>query len=117
MCDRERGLRLGDQKREEKDRFKPEGKGKKDPSALKERGGPQHPSCAPFLCDTQQGTPSHVLFGTDFIKFSIKAKLDSVRPRWDGLCAMRPSYTDCIVAETERLGRGYRVALRIAKDE
>ena len=43
-----RMLSLRDQRLKEKDRLKPKKKEKKDPSALKEREVPQHPSCLFF---------------------------------------------------------------------
>ncbi|ELW65203.1 rRNA-processing protein FCF1 like protein [Tupaia chinensis] len=69
-------LNLRDQRLKEKDRLKPKKKDKKDPSALKERDIPQHPSCLFFQYNTQLGPPYHILVDTNFIHFSIKAKLD-----------------------------------------
>uniref|UniRef100_A0A673UIV2 rRNA-processing protein FCF1 homolog n=1 Tax=Suricata suricatta TaxID=37032 RepID=A0A673UIV2_SURSU len=102
---------MGKQKKrlKEKDRLKPKKKEKKDPSALKEREVPQHPSCPPY----------HILVDTNFINFSIKAKLDLVQSMMDCLYAKCiPCITDCVMAEIEKLGQKYRyrVALRIAKD-
>nr|XP_036847760.1 rRNA-processing protein FCF1 homolog isoform X2 [Manis javanica] len=101
----------------EKDRLKPKKKEKKDPSALKEREVPQHPSCLFFQYNTQLGPPYHILVDTNFINFSIKAKLDLVQSMMDCLYAKCiPCITDCVMAEIEKLGQKYRVALRIAKD-
>uniref|UniRef100_A0A8C0JJH3 Uncharacterized protein n=1 Tax=Canis lupus dingo TaxID=286419 RepID=A0A8C0JJH3_CANLU len=50
-----RMLSLQDQRLKEKDRLKPKKKEKKDPSALKEREVPQHPSCLFFQYNTQLG--------------------------------------------------------------
>ncbi|CAD7671392.1 unnamed protein product [Nyctereutes procyonoides] len=61
--------------------LKPNKKEKKDPTALKER---------------ELGPPYHILVDTNFINFSIKAKLDLVQ-----------SMMDCLYA---------KLALRIAKD-
>uniref|UniRef100_A0A2K5KAZ2 PIN domain-containing protein n=1 Tax=Colobus angolensis palliatus TaxID=336983 RepID=A0A2K5KAZ2_COLAP len=99
-------LSLRDQRLKEKDRVKPKEKEKKDPSALKEREVPQHPSCLFFQYNTQLGPPYHILVDTNFINSSIKVKLD--------LCI--PWITDCVTAEIEKLGQKYRVALRIVKD-
>ncbi|XP_069886115.1 rRNA-processing protein FCF1 homolog isoform X3 [Dipodomys merriami] len=104
-------------KYKEKDRLKPKKKEKKDPTALKEREVPQHPSCLFFQYNTQLGPPYHILVDTNFINFSIKAKLDLVQSMMDCLYAKCiPCITDCVMAEIEKLGQKYRVALRIAKD-
>ncbi|ELV12407.1 rRNA-processing protein FCF1 like protein [Tupaia chinensis] len=61
--------------------------------------------------------PYHILVDTDFINFSNKAKLDLVQLMMDCLYAKCITYiTDYVMAEIEKLGRKYRVALRIAKD-
>ncbi|XP_006750658.1 rRNA-processing protein FCF1 homolog, partial [Leptonychotes weddellii] len=112
-----RMLSLRDQRLKEKDRLKPKKKEKKDPSALKEREVPQHPSCLFFQYNTQLGPPYHILVDTNFINFSIKAKLDLVQSMMDCLYAKCiPCITDCVMAEIEKLGQKYRMALRIAKD-
>ncbi|EPY81361.1 rRNA-processing protein FCF1-like protein [Camelus ferus] len=101
--------------RKEKDRLKPKKKEKKDPSALKEREVPQHPSCLFFQYNTQLGPPYHILVDTNFINFSIKAKLDLVQSMMDCLYAKCiPCITDCVMAEIEKLGQKYRVALSTA---
>ncbi|KAH0521023.1 rRNA-processing protein FCF1-like protein, partial [Microtus ochrogaster] len=77
----------------------------------------QHPSCLFFQYNTQLGPPYHILVDTNFINFSIKAKLDLVQSMMDCLYAKCiPCITDCVMAEIEKLGQKYRVALRIAKD-
>jgi U3 small nucleolar RNA-associated protein 24 len=68
-------LSLRVERLKEKDRLKPK---KKDRGTLKEREFPQHPSCLFFQYNTQLGPPYHILVGTNFINFSIKAKLDLV---------------------------------------
>ncbi|XP_035566340.1 rRNA-processing protein FCF1 homolog [Canis lupus familiaris] len=109
-----RMLSLRDQRLKEKDRLKPKKKEKKDLSALKEREVPQHPSCLFSQYNTQLGPPYHILVDTNF---SIKAKLDLVQSMMDCLYAKCiPCITDCVMAETEKLGQKYQVALRIAKD-
>ncbi|CAD7670251.1 unnamed protein product [Nyctereutes procyonoides] len=114
MC----GVNMGKQKKARKYvTMKRMLKRKKDPSALKEREVPQHPSCLFFLHNTQLGPPYHILVDTNFINFSIKAKLDLVQSMMDCLYAKCiPCITDCVMAEIEELGQKYRVALRIAKD-
>ncbi|OBS81564.1 hypothetical protein A6R68_20297, partial [Neotoma lepida] len=97
-----------DERLKEKDRLKPKEKEKKDPSALKEREVPQHPSCLFFQYNTQLGPPYHILIDTNFINFSIKAKLDLVQSMMDCLYAKCiPCITDCVMAETEKLGQKY----------
>ncbi|XP_069921376.1 rRNA-processing protein FCF1 homolog isoform X7 [Oryctolagus cuniculus] len=107
-----RMLSLRDERLKEKDRLKPKKKEKKDPSALKEREVPQHPSCLFFQYNTQLGPPYHILVDTNFINFSIKAKLDLIQSMMDCLYAKCiPCITDCVMAEIEKLGQKYRVAL------
>ncbi|TKS86492.1 rRNA-processing protein FCF1 -like protein [Collichthys lucidus] len=99
--------------RKEKDRAKAKEKRKKDPSKLKEREVLKHPSCLFFQYNTQLGPPYNILVDTNFINFSIKAKLDIVQSMMDCLYAKCiPHITDCVMAEIEKLGMKYRVALR-----
>uniref|UniRef100_A0A2K6T0J1 PIN domain-containing protein n=1 Tax=Saimiri boliviensis boliviensis TaxID=39432 RepID=A0A2K6T0J1_SAIBB len=110
---------LRDQRLKEKSRLKPKKKEpeKKDPSALKEREVPQYPSRLFFQYNTQLGPPYHILVDTNFINFSVKAKLDLVQSMMDCLYAKCiPCIIDCVMAEIEKLGQKYRVALRIAKN-
>uniref|UniRef100_A0A4W6EXC6 rRNA-processing protein FCF1 homolog n=1 Tax=Lates calcarifer TaxID=8187 RepID=A0A4W6EXC6_LATCA len=112
-----RMINLKDHRIKEKDRAKAKEKKKKDPSELKEREVPKYPSCLFFQYNTQLGPPYHILVDTNFINFSIKAKLDIVQSMMDCLYAKCiPYITDCVMAEIEKLGMKYRVALRIAKD-
>ncbi|KAF0044451.1 hypothetical protein F2P81_003609 [Scophthalmus maximus] len=112
-----RMINLKDHRIKEKDRAKAKEKKKKDPSELKEREVQKYPSCLFFQYNTQLGPPYHVLVDTNFINFSIKAKLDIVQSMMDCLYAKCiPYITDCVMAEIEKLGMKYRVALRIAKD-
>uniref|UniRef100_A0AAQ4S003 rRNA-processing protein FCF1 homolog n=1 Tax=Gasterosteus aculeatus aculeatus TaxID=481459 RepID=A0AAQ4S003_GASAC len=112
-----RMISLKDNRIKEKDRAKAKEKKKKDPAALKEREVTKYPSCLFFQYNTQLGPPYHVLVDTNFINFSIKAKLDIVQSMMDCLYAKCvPCITDCVMAEIEKLGMKYRVALRIAKD-
>ena len=80
-------LSLQNQRLKEKDRLKPKKKEKKDPSARKGREVPRHPSCLFFQYNTQLGPPYHILVDTNFINFSIKAKLDLVQSMMDCLYA------------------------------
>ena len=81
------------------------------------RNVPQAPTALFFRYNTSLGPPYQVLLDTNFINFSIKNKLDIVRAGMDCLLAkVVPCVTDCVLAELEKLGPKYRVALRIAKD-
>ena len=63
------------------------------------------------------GSPYHVLVDTNFINFSIKNKLDLVKGMMDCLYAeCRPCITDCVLAELEKLGPRFRLALKVARD-
>ncbi|KAJ8433648.1 hypothetical protein Cgig2_002319 [Carnegiea gigantea] len=70
-----------------------------------------------FKYNTALGPPYMVLVDTNFINFSIQNKLDLEKGMMDCLYAKcTPCITDCVMAELEKLGQKYRVALRIAKD-
>ncbi|KAG5182753.1 Fcf1-domain-containing protein [Tribonema minus] len=78
----------------------------------------QTPSAMFFKYNTALGPPYHVIVDTNFINFSIKNKLDMVKSMMDCLLAKAtPCITDCVIAELEKLGPKYRIALRLAKDE
>ncbi|GLD98697.1 hypothetical protein PINS_up007414 [Pythium insidiosum] len=77
----------------------------------------QIPSNLFFQYNTDLGPPYNVLVDTNFINFSIKNKLEVVSTMMDCLLAKAtPCITDCVMAELEKLGHKYRVALRLAKD-
>nr|XP_034355739.1 rRNA-processing protein FCF1 homolog [Arvicanthis niloticus] len=100
----------------EKDRWKPKKKEKKDPSALKKREVPQHPSCLFFQYNIQLGSPYHILVDTNITNFSIKANLDLVQSMMNCLYVKCILYiTDCVMAEIEKLEQKYRVALKVTK--
>lgn len=81
------------------------------------RNLPQESSALFFNYNGQLGPPYHVLMDTNFINFSIKNKLDIMNSMMDCLYAKcTPCITDCVMAELEKLGPKYHVALRIAKD-
>jgi len=70
-----------------------------------------------FKYNSQLGPPYQVLVDTNFINFSIKNKIDLVKGMMDCLYAeCTPCITDCVMAELEKLGQKYRVALKVAKD-
>ncbi|XP_017773996.1 PREDICTED: rRNA-processing protein FCF1 homolog [Nicrophorus vespilloides] len=90
---------------------------KEDPHELKVREAPQQSSALFFQYNTQLGPPYHVLIDTNFVNFSIRNKLDIIQNMMDTLYAKCiPYVTDCVLAELEKLGQKYKVALRIIKD-
>ncbi|TVU12457.1 hypothetical protein EJB05_46105 [Eragrostis curvula] len=105
------------------------------------RNVPQISSALFFSYNTALGPPYRVIVDTNFINFSIQNKikadlyavslkvifvteflssplqLDLEKGMMDCLYAKcTPCITDCVMAELEKLGQKYRVALRIAKD-
>ncbi|GFZ49476.1 FAF1-copurifying factor 1 [Saitozyma sp. JCM 24511] len=67
--------------------------------------------------NTDLGPPYRVLVDTNFINFSIQNKIELVQGMMDCLMAKCiPTISDCVLAELEKLGPKYRLALRIAKD-
>jgi len=83
---------------------------------LIERQLPQASSAMFFQYNEQLGPPYHVLVDTNFINFTLKNRLDINEGMRDTLMAkVTPHVTDCVVAELEKLGPKYRVALRIAQ--
>ena len=70
-----------------------------------------------FEHNTQLGPPYHILIDTNFINFSIQHKLDIFKSFMDCLLAKCiPCVTDCVVAELEKMGHRYRLALKTIKD-
>lgn len=93
---------------------KPKGK-KVDESLV--RNVPKVSAAMFFAHNSALGPPYHVLVDTNFINFSIRNKLDMLKAMMDCLCAkVTICITDAVMAELEKLGSKYRVALRIAKD-
>lgn len=69
-----------------------------------------------FKHNSALGPPYNVIVDTNFINFSIKNKMDMVKGMMDCLYAQCvPHITDCVMAELEKLGQKFRVALRVAK--
>lgn len=98
-------------------RAAPRKKKPEDPTQIKVREVPQASSALFFQYNTQLGPPYHILIDTNFINFSIKNKLDIIQNMMDCLYAKCiPYITDCVLAELEKLGQKYKVALRIIKD-
>jgi U3 small nucleolar RNA-associated protein 24 len=70
-----------------------------------------------FKYNTSLGPPYHVLIDTNFINMLIQNRLEMVTAMMDCLLAKCiPCVTDCVMAELEKLGSKFRIALRIAKD-
>ncbi|KAH7099675.1 Fcf1-domain-containing protein [Auriculariales sp. MPI-PUGE-AT-0066] len=61
--------------------------------------------------------PYRVLIDTNFINFSLQNKLELVSGMMDCLYAKCiPCVTDCVMAELEKLGPRFKIALRVARD-
>ncbi|KAG6427187.1 hypothetical protein SASPL_111428 [Salvia splendens] len=81
------------------------------------RNVPQVSSALYFKHNTALGPPYRILVDTNFINFSIQNKLDLEKAMMDCLYAKcTPCITDCVMAELEKLGQKYRVALRHVSD-
>ncbi|KAL7411346.1 Fcf1-domain-containing protein [Mrakia frigida] len=76
------------------------------------------PSTSLFLSHNPSlGPPYRVLVDTNFINHSLQNKLELVQGMMDCLFAKCiPTITDCVMAELEKLGPKYRMALKIARD-
>lgn len=110
-------ISLSDPRIKESLRMPPKKKKPEDPHKVKVNEAPQISSALFFQYNTQLGPPYHILVDTNFINFSIKNKLDIIQNMMDCLYAKCiPYITDCVLAELEKLGQKYRVALRIIKD-
>lgn len=61
--------------------------------------------------------PYRVLVDTNFINLSLENRIDMVKVMMDTLYAKAiPCISDCVIAELEKLGQKYRLALRMARD-
>lgn len=117
FAEMKRMINLKDTRIKKKDRDARKRK-KHNPQNMSIRELPQASSALFFKYNEQLGPPYHVLLDTNFINFAIKNKLDIIQSMMDCLYAKcTPYITDCVMAELEKLGRKYRVALRIVKDE
>jgi U3 small nucleolar RNA-associated protein 24 len=78
---------------------------------------PQEPSSMFLNFNKALGPPYRILLDTNFLNFSISNKLDIFKNSMDclvGKCI--PYITDCVIAELEKLGHKYRMAIRLTKD-
>ncbi|KAF2265608.1 rRNA-processing protein-like protein FCF1 [Lojkania enalia] len=79
---------------------------------------PQVPSSMFFQANTALVPPYSVLIDTNFLSHTVRAKLDLQSSLMDLLYAKAmPIISSCVMAELEKLGPKYRIALRIARDE
>ncbi|KAK4175749.1 Fcf1-domain-containing protein [Triangularia setosa] len=79
---------------------------------------PQQPSSMFFEFNTSLVPPYQVIVDTNFLSRSIQAKLPLLESAMDALYAsVNIIITDCVMAELEKLGPKYRMALMIARDE
>ncbi|KAF1987812.1 rRNA-processing protein FCF1 [Aulographum hederae CBS 113979] len=79
---------------------------------------PQVSSALFFKYNTALQPPYSVLIDTNFLSHTVRAKLDLLDSLMDCLYAKcTPIITSCVMAELEKLGPKYRIALRIARDE
>jgi len=70
-----------------------------------------------FQFNTNLKPPYRILLDTNFINSSIQNKCDPFKCMMDVMLAKCiPCLTDCVMAELEKLGSKYRLALRLAKD-
>ncbi|KAI0408164.1 Fcf1-domain-containing protein [Xylaria palmicola] len=79
---------------------------------------PQMPSGLFFQHNEALKPPYSVLVDTNFLSHTIQRKLPLLESMMDCLYAKCiPIITSCVMAELEKLGPKYRMALRIARDE
>ncbi|KAF4547322.1 putative rRNA-processing protein FCF1 [Elsinoe fawcettii] len=89
---------------------------KKDDNLIREI--PQAPSSMFFQHNAALQPPYQILVDTNFLSLTVHHKLELQKTLMDLLYAsVRPIITSCVLAELEKLGPKYRIALRIARDE
>jgi len=97
-----------------------EGQKKKEKEAGNEivREIPQVSSALFFQYNTALVPPYSILVDTNFLSHTVQRKLPLLESMMDTLYAKCiPIITSCVMAELEKLGPKYRIALRIARDE
>ncbi|KAF2863541.1 rRNA-processing protein FCF1 [Piedraia hortae CBS 480.64] len=71
-----------------------------------------------FAHNTALVPPYQILIDTNFLSHTVHHKLPLLPSLMDTLYATcNPIITDCVMAELEKLGQKYRIALQIARDE
>ncbi|KAI9739825.1 MAG: rRNA-processing protein fcf1 [Cirrosporium novae-zelandiae] len=79
---------------------------------------PQVSSALFFQYNTALVPPYNILIDTNFLSHTVQRKLELLPSLMDCLYAKAtPIITTCVMAELEKLGPKYRIALRIARDE
>ncbi|KYK58709.1 hypothetical protein DCS_05726 [Drechmeria coniospora] len=79
---------------------------------------PQMPSSMFFQHNTALVPPYNVLVDTNFLSHTVQRKLPILETMMDCLYAKcNIIITSCCLAEMEKLGPKYRIALRVARDE
>ena len=85
--------------------------------SLRSSISPQTASSMFFRYNSALGPPYQVLVDTNFLNFSISNKLDPIDAMRSLLLAKAtPCVPACVIAELEKLGPKYRIALRLARD-
>ncbi|KAI9225047.1 Fcf1-domain-containing protein [Blastocladiella britannica] len=70
-----------------------------------------------FKFNEALGPPYHIIIDTNFINFSIQNKLEILKTMMDCLYAKCVvCVPECVIAEIEKLGVKYRLALKTARD-
>ncbi|KAI1377372.1 Fcf1-domain-containing protein [Hypoxylon crocopeplum] len=93
-------------------------KPKTQTSDVARREVPQLPSQLFFQHNEALVPPYSVLVDTNFLSHTVQRKLPLLESMMDCLYAKcTPIVTSCVMAELEKLGPKYRIALRIARDE
>ncbi|PSS22749.1 hypothetical protein M430DRAFT_134981 [Amorphotheca resinae ATCC 22711] len=95
-----------------------EGAKKADKGSEVVREVPQVSSALFFQYNTALVPPYNILIDTNFLSHTVQRKLPLLETLMDTLYAKCiPCITSCVMAELEKLGPRYRIALRIARDE
>jgi len=88
-----------------------------DEQAIAVKEAPQVSSAMFLKYNTQLGPPFHVIIDTNFVNLSIRNKIEMMRGFMDCLYAkVIPYITDCVLGELEKMGRRFKLALKIIKD-